>query len=206
MKKFGWFSFAFFAIVIGFYPFSYVLFDMSQGLMSSKSSELLGSGFWKPVFYAHIYFGGVALLCGWSQFSKSWRTRYLKFHRLLGKIYVVAVSLSGLAGFYLAFHATGGAIAGFGFGSLALLWLTTTIVAFTLIQKKQIERHQLWMIRSYALCFAAVTLRLWIPFFQAVLHFEFVEGYRIIAWLCWVPNLLVAEWIIFNKRRVAVEI
>jgi uncharacterized membrane protein len=146
------------------------------------------------------------LLCGWSQFLKSSRSKYLKLHRFLGKIYVITVLLSGIAGLYLAFHATGGAIASFGFGILALLWLTTTSIAFIFIQKKQIEKHQHWMIRSYALCFAAVTLRLWIPFFQAVLHFEFVEGYRIIAWLCWVPNLLFAEWIIFRKRKTASEI
>jgi uncharacterized membrane protein len=206
MKKFGWISFVFFAIVIGLYPLTYLLFDMSQGLMSSKSPALLNDGFWKPVFYAHIYFGGVALLCGWSQFLKSSRSKYLKLHRFLGKIYVITVLLSGIAGLYLAFHATGGAIASFGFGILALLWLTTTSIAFIFIQKKQIEKHQHWMIRSYALCFAAVTLRLWIPFFQAVLHFEFVEGYRIIAWLCWVPNLLFAEWIIFRKRKTASEI
>jgi hypothetical protein len=61
------------------------------------------------------------------------------------------------------------------------------------------------MIRSYALTFAAVTLRIWLPLGQ-VLHFDFVEAYRVIAWLCWVPNLLAAEWILNNlKHPVSVK-
>ena len=48
------------------------------------------------------------------------------------------------------------------------------------------------MIRNFALTFAAVTLRLWIPIFlTSGLSFE--AAYPVIAWLSWVPNLLVAE-------------
>jgi hypothetical protein len=57
------------------------------------------------------------------------------------------------------------------------------------------------MIRSFALTFAAVTLRLYLPF-PMIWGFEFIEGYRIIAWLCWVPNLLIAELWIHNRTRV----
>ena len=48
------------------------------------------------------------------------------------------------------------------------------------------------MIRSFALTFAAVTLRLYLPF-PPMMGFTFVEGYRVIAWLAWVPNLALAE-------------
>jgi hypothetical protein len=54
------------------------------------------------------------------------------------------------------------------------------------------------MIRSYALTLAAVTLRLWLPLSQ-VAGIDFMTAYVAIAWLCWVPNLLVAEW--FLRRR-----
>ena len=59
-----------------------------------------------------------------------------------------------------------------------------------------IESHRQWMIRSYALAFAAVTLRIYMPFMQAVLGMEFLDAYLIVAWMCWVPNLLVAELIV----------
>ena len=55
--------------------------------------------------------------------------------------------------------------------------------------------HERWMVRSFALTFAAVTLRLYIPAGQ-VLGLDFMAAYRAIAWLCWVPNLVVAELLI----------
>jgi hypothetical protein len=54
------------------------------------------------------------------------------------------------------------------------------------------------MARSAALTCAALTLRLYLPFPPA-LGFTFAEGYRFIAWACWVPNLLVVEYFL---RRV----
>jgi hypothetical protein len=73
--------------------------------------------------------------------------------------------------------------------------LISTSAAYVYIRKGDINNHQVWMIRSYALTFAAVTLRIWLPMAQA-LQIEFIEAYRVIAWLCWVPNLLIAQWII----------
>ncbi|MEQ8879328.1 MAG: DUF2306 domain-containing protein, partial [Cyclobacteriaceae bacterium] len=60
---------------------------------------------------------------------------------------------------------------------------------------KKIEEHQRWMLRSYALTFAAVTLRLWLPALTG-LGIAFIVAYKIISWLSWVPNLLVVEWLI----------
>ena len=56
------------------------------------------------------------------------------------------------------------------------------------------------MIRSYALTLAAVTLRLYIPA-ALISGFSFEAAYPAISWLCWVPNLIVAEWII--RRHAA---
>lgn len=195
MKIFGWIVFGFFAIAIGLYPVLYFVQDMSQGFLSSKSAELLQNLFWNFFFYQHIIFGGLALLIGWTQFSMKFRTKNLTLHRTIGKVYIVSCLLSGSAGFYIAFFATGGVIASLGFGCLATAWLVTTSSAYLSIRKKQIDAHQAWMIRSYALTFAAVTLRIWIPLSQ-IAAFEFVTAYVFISWLCWVPNLLVAEWVV----------
>ena len=111
-----------------------------------------------------------------------------------------AVLLSGIAGLGIAFFATGGIIPALGFGGLAILWLYTTSNAYTSIKKIDIDAHQRWMIRSYALCFAAVTLRLYLPLFTGLMHMDFIPAYKIIAWLCWVPNILIAE--IFIVRRL----
>jgi uncharacterized membrane protein len=201
MYALKWTIFIFFSVVIGLYPMVYWLFDMSQGLLASKDLELLQSNVWNTAFYLHISLGAVAMLTGWSQFLKGFRNRNLTAHRTLGKVYLIAVMISGLAGLYIAGFASGGIISVLGFGGLALAWLFTSSRAYLSIRKKDIDHHQYWMIRSYALCWAAVTLRIWLPLFQFALGMEFIIAYRIIAWLCWVPNLVVAEMIVSNLKK-----
>ena len=200
MKTLGWSFFIFLAIVVGLYPFAYLVVDMSRGFLTSKPAELLGSGMWNAAFYIHVVTGGIALLTGWIQFSKRFRNRHLNTHRLLGKIYLIAILFSGTTGLYIALFANGGVISELGFSGLALSWLFTSLQAYTAIKRKEIDFHQEWMIRSYAVCFAAVTLRIYLPLFQFGLGMDFITGYRIISWLCWVPNLVVAELIIRNIR------
>lgn len=195
-NKLGWVLFVFFAIGIGLYPYVYMLSDVlaENGLLAQKSEDVKSNIVWAFQFKTHIYLGGIALLTGWSQFIKKWRNKKLSFHRFLGKIYIIVVLLSGISGLYIAFYAEGGIVAQLGFTGLALLWLYTTIMAYTTIRKKDINAHQKWMIRSYALTFAAVTLRIWLPMFQNGFGMEFFQAYVIIAWLCWVPNIIWAEW------------
>jgi len=199
MKILGWIVFGFFAIGVGLYPVLYFFVDMSQGFLSSKSTTLLQNPVWNFFFYQHILLGGIVLLIGWIQFSKNLRSKYLHFHRFIGKVYVTACILSGIAGLYIAFYATGGIVASLGFTGLALSWLFTTTKAFLLIRLKKVTEHKDWMIRSYALTFAAVTLRIWLPLSQ-ILQIDFIPAYVVIAWLCWMPNLFVAEWIIRSKH------
>ncbi len=203
IKYLGWFLFAFFGIGVGAYPLAYFFGDMSQGLLASKPAALLADSIWHFCFYTHISFGGIALTIGWSQFVKKWRVQYLFLHRRIGQLYIVSVLLSGFTGLYIAYFATGGWIAILGFASLGLLWLFTTFRAYTSVRNKDIEGHQDWMIRSYALTFGAVTLRLWLPLFTQGFGIPFIPAYLVIAWLAWVPNLFVAEWII--RRGVKVK-
>ena len=205
MKYLLWTIFIFFAIGVGLYPFAYFLFDMSGGLLSSKPVEVRQSSIWNFSFYQHILFGAVALLTGWIQFSKKIRNKYLTWHRTIGKVYLIAILLSGTAGLYIALYATGGIVAITGFSGLAISWLYTSLQAYNAIRRREVDLHQYWMIRSYCVCFAAVTLRIWLPMFQFGFGWDFIFAYRIIAWLCWVPNLLVAEIIIRSLKSSRVQ-
>jgi uncharacterized membrane protein len=195
MNKLLWGLFIFFAIGVGVYPAFYFFLDMSGGLLASKPAEVLQSAIWRAAFYLHIGCGGIAMLVGWSQFFKKFRNKNLPVHRTLGKIYLIAVTISGLGGLYIAFYATGGLVSSLGFGGLALAWLFTTSSAYRSIRSRDIDSHERWMIRSYALTFAAVTLRIWLPL-SMVFGIDFMIAYPIISWLCWVPNLIVAELLI----------
>jgi hypothetical protein len=53
------------------------------------------------------------------------------------------------------------------------------------------------MIRSFALTFAAVTLRLYLP--VGALTTGIPVAYPVIAWACWVPNFLLTE--LWLRRR-----
>lgn len=202
MKKVFWILLAFFAIAISFQPLLYFSADMRNGgLLATKSAELLSDIFYKTPFYIHIAFGGLALLIGWPQFNRNWREKYLNFHRNLGKMYMITVLIGGITGLIIAYNATGGLSTQAGFALLGVLWLFTTAKGYLSIKNKKVSAHENWMIRSYALCFAGVTLRLWIPLFMMGLGYEFLESYKIIAWLAWVPNLIVAEILIYSRSR-----
>ncbi len=189
------------AIIIGLYPLIYYFIDMhGAGLLASKTPELLSSKLWHINFYLHISFGGIALLTGWTQFIDQWRVNNPKRHRLIGKVYIASVLISSIAGFYIALFATGGTVSTLGFSLLALVWLYSGNKAYYSAIKKEFQIHRNWMIRNYALTFAAVTLRIYLPLSQLA-HINFIDAYRTIAWLAWIPNLIIAEIIIARSNK-----
>ncbi len=149
---------------------------------------------------AFLHLGGsaIALAVGPFQLNRWVRSRFIKVHRWMGRSYLVGVLLGGLAAFALATMAQTGLPARVGFGLLAVLWLTSTAIAYRHIRARNQPAHRRWMIRSYALTFAAVTLRIYLPLSQ-VYGIPFDPAYQTIAWMCWVPNLVVAEWIILRQ-------
>jgi len=197
MKKLIWILFAISCSMIGLYPIIYFILDRKFGLLSSKTSELLSNIPWNIAFYGHITLGGLALLIGWIQFSKTFRQKNISKHRLIGKIYVYAVLISGICGIYIAQSATGGIGCRIGFSLSGIVWLITTVLSFLAIKSGEIKKHQRYMIYSYAVCFSAVTLRIWLPILIPILG-NFIDAYRIVAWLSWIPNLFVA-YLISNK-------
>ena len=147
----------------------------------------------------HLSCAAVALALGAFQHNARIRSHYLNLHRWLGRTYVIAVALGGSAAFALATMSQYGLPTHVGFGMLATVWLVATAMAYARIRARDQESHRRWMTRSYALTFAAVTLRIYLPVsIAAGLPFE--PAYQTIAWLCWVPNLIVAEWIILRPR------
>jgi len=144
---------------------------------------------------AHVVGGVLALLLGPIQFVPAIRRRWPRIHRWIGRGYLGGIALGGVAGLWMAQLAYGGPVAQLGFTGLALAWLTASATALLRIRAGDVAGHRAWMIRSFALTFAAVTLRLWLPLL-AVVGVAFEPGYAAVAWLSWVPNLLVAEWIV----------
>ena len=96
MKKY---LFPFLAIAIGLYPVIYLAKGNQFGILQLKA-DLWAEWTYQTGFYAHIVFGGIAMLLGWGQFMRNWRLKYPAWHRNLGKGYVAAVMPASVAGIY----------------------------------------------------------------------------------------------------------
>lgn len=153
---------------------------------------------------AHISASPIALILGAFQFSAKRRAKHPILHKWSGRIYGVSILIGGISGLVLAVDALGGAIAGWGFGLLSVIWMGVTANAVRLAMKGDFVEHRKWMIRSFALTFAAVTLRLYLLGFTAA-GFSYVPASIYIAWLCWVPNLIFAEWWIATRSKPGVS-
>ena len=187
------------AALIAIYAFSYLSLAETD-FLRSKEPAIRANVLWQAAFYLHAVFGGLALLIGGLQFIEPLRNRLITLHRTFGKIYVVSVFISSVAGFGIALFASAGPVAQLGFALLAAAWFFTNYKAFTEIRKGNILEHRTWMIRCYCLTFAAVTLRIILPVELAVFGLDFPTAYRIVAWACWVPNLLFAELLVYRLR------
>jgi uncharacterized membrane protein len=148
-----------------------------------------------------VHIGGmmVAAALGPFQFLRAFRDRYRGLHRAMGKVYLLGALVGGGAGLYMAQYSASGIVSDIGFGLLAIALLLASGLAYLAIRRGVVQEHREWMTRSYALILAAVTLRIYIPFLEAA--FGEQDGYAIVAWACWIPNLIVAEWLIHSHLR-----
>lgn len=195
----------------------YVVATYAQGSLASLAED--GSGLAStyayratPIqvaFYAHIIFSALALAIGPLQFASTLRRRRPRLHRWVGRVFLASVAVGSASSLVMA-TVNSEAINGFvGFGSLAVLWGWTAWKGYRAIRTGDVLSHQAWMIRCYALTYAGVTLRLWlglligvqIPFLTGPVDFQtvFDTAYAVLPFLCWLPNLVVAEWLL--RRR-----
>lgn len=193
-------GFAYFFVLMLRITMYYVPFSSTANFLAIKQTEVEAYPEYLTIFYTHVYSSIFVLLAGFialffNQFFK-------KLHRWSGRIYVAfTLVLSSISGVYMGFFANGGIVAKLSFVLLGLLWFFTTYKAYLEIRKGNIVRHKRWMWRSYALCFSAVTLRLWKVILVYLFHPNPMDVYQIIAWLGWVPNILLVEYLINNERR-----
>jgi uncharacterized membrane protein len=113
----------------------------------------------------HIAAGIVALLTGPFQFSSRLRRHNIRLHRALGRTYVIAVCVGAPLAFMLALNQREPGSIFFIYASIAqgATWLLVTLIAFLTARNRHIQQHREWFIRSYALTFTFVGLRVFRP-------------------------------------------
>ena len=193
-----WWLAAFLVVAIAGYSLRYVFLGERAYV-----PELATSFRTRPLtLLAHTLFGPIALVLGLVNLLPAMRkSPRWAAHRWTGRVYLISALALGSAGLSLALHAAGGPGARAGFILLAVGTLGTAAQAYRAIKRHNVRQHREWMLRSYALVFAAVMLRIWMPILIIAHQGQFLPAYRWVAWLSWVPNALFAEWIIRRGWR-----
>jgi hypothetical protein len=147
----------------------------------------------------HVFCSALAMAVGPWQFVPGLRGRWPAWHRWSGRAYLaMGVLPGGVAGLYMAFHAFGGLVSTLGFSALAVAWLVTGWLALTSARARDFKAHRAWMVRNFALTLAALTLRVHLGV-AAGIGLSFESYYPWLAWTCWIPNLLLAQWLVGRR-------
>lgn len=184
--RLGWIALALLCLGIAAYSARYLLHP------PQTPAQALGNPRGVPWLVVHVAGSITALTLGSLQFIPALRRGAGPPHRWVGRVYVLACFVGGAAGLVLAPGSSAGPIAATGFGVLAVLWITVNLLGWRAALQGRFADHRRWMIRSWALTLAAVTLRLYLPLI-VVFDLPFLPWYRAISFLAWVPNLILAE-------------
>lgn len=154
----------------------------------------------------HAIFAGLAMVMGAFQFSNRLRARYLRVHRVMGYIYVVAVMIGAPIAIPLAARVdtpslvAASAVQAFG-------WMLCTGIALYCIRRGNVQQHRRWMIRGYPFAMVFTVARLVIPI-PPILRSGFV-GIEIVVWstialAAFLPTV-VLEWQSIAQRPASAK-
>lgn len=178
--------------------FEYIPYNTDVGFLRIKQ-DYIDIDHWRIAFFVHVYASIWVLLAGFTQFSGRLRDYYPHLHRAFGYAYVLNVLLlTGPAGLLMGFYANGGVTSRIAFVALAILWIYFTAMALVKARSGDLASHRNYMIRSFALTLSALTLRAWKWSINNSMDLPPMDVYRVVAWLGWVPNLLIAEILIYR--------
>jgi len=164
--------------------------------------DMLQNMIWKAAFYLHLLGGAAAVLTGLLAFMTNWIKPTSLTHKIIGKIYFITIMfIGGPTGLYLGFYAESGYLATIGFIGMSIAWMFPTFMAVYKITKGDIAGHYKWMIRSFALTLAGVTLRIMTPLGIHLLDWSYDFTFIITAYVPWMFNWALAECIIYFKRE-----
>lgn len=204
LKKYG-LNFCKLLLIFGFAYFFWLMFKLTLEYIPAKTdvsflmikqTEVTNHSEYLPFFYTHVYTSIFVLLAGFfAIIHKDFGVK--NFHRNTGKIYLfLLLFFSAPSGIYMGIFANGDVFSKASFVILGILWWFCTFKAYQCARQKKFIIHKQWMWRSFALTLSAITLRLWklviVYFFQP----NPMDVYEIVAWLGWIPNILVIEFLI----------
>jgi uncharacterized membrane protein len=142
--------------------------------------------------------GTLALTLGALQFSTRFRQRYLRLHRLAGRIYIGAACVTAPVAIWIAFIASPWFLIPFTVLQ-ATTWVLFTLVAYRCIRRRDIRAHREWMMRSYAvvLIFLEGRVLMAIP----AIGRQGMDAVVLVNWGCFAVTLIVME-VVLRWREI----
>lgn len=194
--------FTYSCILMGEITWRYHLFTLDANFLMIKQTEVEQLWWYRYAFYIHVCTAILALPAGFTQFNRRIQRNYPRLHRSIGYIYVCSILFfAAPSGVLIGAVANGGIWAIISFELLAVGWFYFTFQAFRLAVQKKFDAHHDFMLRSFALTCSALTLRFWKVILVYLFQPHPMDLYQLIAWLGWVPNLLLVEFVIYRLRR-----
>ena len=184
------------AVGIGLASLRYLSGDAALVPPSMQISFMLNG----PIFITHTTASALALMLGVYQLLAAPRRPWPGVHRWTGRIYVVCCIAGGLSALWIAPDIESGRVATVGFSALAVTWLAATLLAWRHAVNRRFDLHRRWIMRSYGLTAAAISLRLQLVAFEG-LGLDYDQVSNILSLSCWLPNVVFVEILLARQNR-----
>ncbi|PJJ60737.1 DUF2306 domain-containing protein [Hymenobacter chitinivorans] len=186
-----------FTVLMATKVWPYLSFEPGINFLTTKSEATNLNGLFRLGFYVHITSSLWVLVAGLAQFFPRLFRGRAALHRNFGKLYVASIlALAAPSGLILAGFANGGLVAKVGFSLQCVVWWLATWLAYRLARQRRWEQHTEWMMRSFAVTLAAMSLRSESYLLYYVFGTKPIETYLTVTWLSWTGNLVLAEVLI----------
>ena len=177
---------------------AYVLVHNESFLVNPKDPEWLHIQSFRWWLLPHGLAGACALLLGPMQFSDRLRRRYLKLHRVVGRIYIACVFIAAPLGPYIQYADERlGDSRTFTIETIFQggIWMLTTAIALAFILKGKVQQHRQWMTRSFG---TGPLIFLEVRVIGGLTGWENLGPHvnEIIVWACTGSSILIADLVL----------
>lgn len=188
------------SVLVGIVTCYYLISNAFPKLIPTE--EAYGSYYFSRVFWVfpHVVLGIVATVVGPFQFIPKIRNTYLKFHRQLGRVYIITTVLAGISGMYMAATSDVNLTYMVGLFMLGFAWVTTSLMALISIKNRKVDLHKEWMIRSYIVTLAFTTYRFGDDILSALEVGTGNDIAALMSWACWAIPLFIGELFIQGNK------
>jgi uncharacterized membrane protein YozB (DUF420 family) len=195
-------------LMLSFIPVASGAFRLNQLTGGAEITPANARFFASPLpVVVHIVSSSLFAILGAFQFSTAFRRRWPRWHRVVGRLLVVAGLLVGLSGIWMAlFYYPRPVGDGDFLAALRLLFgsamIVSIVLSFVAIRRRDVRGHRAWMMRGYAIGLGAGTQALVLMIGEMIAGKPNEFSRALLMGLAWVINLAVAEWIIRNRSAL----